>query len=55
MAGANGVPNGVWYRLEIEWATVGNTVDCRVFTMRHMETWFRETDLKWDNGFSAYV
>ncbi|MFS7979541.1 hypothetical protein Hanom_Chr10g00928911 [Helianthus anomalus] len=48
---ANDVPNGVRYRLEIEWAIVGNTVDCGVFAMRHMETWFRETDLKWDSGF----
>ncbi|MFS7908118.1 putative papain-like cysteine peptidase superfamily [Helianthus anomalus] len=38
-------------RLEIEWATVGNSVDCGVFAMRHMETWFGETDLKWDDGF----
>ncbi|KAJ0678365.1 putative papain-like cysteine peptidase superfamily [Helianthus annuus] len=38
-------------RLEIEWATIGNSVDCGVFAMRHMETWFGETDLKWDSGF----
>ncbi|MFS7912143.1 putative papain-like cysteine peptidase superfamily [Helianthus anomalus] len=38
-------------RLEIEWATVGNSVDCGVFAMRHLETWFGETDLKWDSGF----
>ncbi|KAJ0489482.1 putative papain-like cysteine peptidase superfamily [Helianthus annuus] len=38
-------------RLEIEWATVGNSVDCGVFAMRHMETWFGETNLKWDSGF----
>ncbi|MFS7912147.1 putative Ulp1 protease family catalytic domain, papain-like cysteine peptidase superfamily [Helianthus anomalus] len=33
-------------RLEIEWATVGNSVDCGVFAMRHMEIWFGESDLK---------
>ncbi|KAJ0591743.1 putative Ulp1 protease family catalytic domain, papain-like cysteine peptidase superfamily [Helianthus annuus] len=38
-------------RLEIEWATVRNSVDCGVFAMRHMETWFGETDLKCDSGF----
>ncbi|KAJ0680985.1 putative Ulp1 protease family catalytic domain, papain-like cysteine peptidase superfamily [Helianthus annuus] len=38
-------------RLEIEWETVGNSVDCGVFAMSHMETWFGETDLKWDSGF----
>ncbi|KAJ0780734.1 putative papain-like cysteine peptidase superfamily [Helianthus annuus] len=38
-------------RLEIEWATVGNNVDCGVFAMRHMETWCGETELKWDSEF----
>ncbi|MFS7973004.1 putative papain-like cysteine peptidase superfamily [Helianthus anomalus] len=38
-------------RLEIEWATKGNSVDCGVFAMRHMETWFGEINLKWDSGF----
>ncbi|MFS7902384.1 hypothetical protein Hanom_Chr01g00010651 [Helianthus anomalus] len=38
-------------RLEIEWATIGNSVDCGVFAMRHTETWFGETDVKWDSGF----
>ncbi|MFS7969185.1 hypothetical protein Hanom_Chr09g00806181 [Helianthus anomalus] len=38
-------------RLEIEWATVGNSVDCGVFAMRRMETSFAETILKWDSGF----
>ncbi|MFS7936498.1 putative papain-like cysteine peptidase superfamily [Helianthus anomalus] len=38
-------------RLEIEWATIGNSIDNGVFAMRHMETWFGETDLKWDSGF----
>ncbi|KAF5783673.1 hypothetical protein HanRHA438_Chr11g0522831 [Helianthus annuus] len=28
------------YRLAIEWATVGIYVDCGLFAMRHMETWF---------------
>ncbi|MFS7918504.1 putative Ulp1 protease family catalytic domain, papain-like cysteine peptidase superfamily [Helianthus anomalus] len=35
----------------IEWATIGNSVDCGVFAMRHMETWFSETNIKWDSGF----
>ncbi|MFS7957478.1 hypothetical protein Hanom_Chr07g00666821 [Helianthus anomalus] len=35
----------------IEWATVGNTVDCGVFAMRHMKTWFNETELNLDSGF----
>ncbi|MFS8026599.1 putative Ulp1 protease family catalytic domain, papain-like cysteine peptidase superfamily [Helianthus anomalus] len=38
-------------RVEIEWATIGNSVDCGVFAMRHMETWFGETGEKWDSGF----
>ncbi|MFS7956844.1 hypothetical protein Hanom_Chr07g00659381 [Helianthus anomalus] len=45
-----------WYlklkaRLEFEWKTVNNTVDCGVFVMRHMETWFGVTTDKWDSGF----
>ncbi|MFS7995539.1 hypothetical protein Hanom_Chr12g01119081 [Helianthus anomalus] len=35
-------------RLDVEWATVGNTADCGMFAMRHVETWFGETTLKWD-------
>ncbi|MFS7969182.1 putative papain-like cysteine peptidase superfamily [Helianthus anomalus] len=35
--------------LEIEWATVGNSVDCGVFAKRRMETWFAETVFKLDN------
>ncbi|MFS7980245.1 hypothetical protein Hanom_Chr10g00937171 [Helianthus anomalus] len=35
-------------RLEFEWKTVNNTVDCGVFVMRHMETWFGVTTDKWD-------
>ncbi|MFS7914440.1 putative papain-like cysteine peptidase superfamily [Helianthus anomalus] len=38
-------------RLDFEWPTVGNSVDCGVFVMRHMETWFGVTDKKWDSGF----
>ncbi|KAJ0906339.1 putative Ulp1 protease family catalytic domain, papain-like cysteine peptidase superfamily [Helianthus annuus] len=38
-------------RLEFEWKTVNNTVDCGVFVMRHMETWFGVTVDKWDSGF----
>ncbi|MFS7906636.1 hypothetical protein Hanom_Chr01g00061561 [Helianthus anomalus] len=29
------------YRLAIEWATAGVYLDCGLFAMRHMETWFR--------------
>ncbi|MFS7926871.1 hypothetical protein Hanom_Chr04g00302231 [Helianthus anomalus] len=37
-------------RLEFEWKTVNNIVDCRVFVMRrHMETWFGVTTDKWDS------
>ncbi|MFS8026011.1 hypothetical protein Hanom_Chr16g01481941 [Helianthus anomalus] len=39
------------HRLKIEWATVGNSVDCGVFAMRHMETWFGVTKEKWDSDF----
>ncbi|KAF5821475.1 hypothetical protein HanRHA438_Chr01g0014871 [Helianthus annuus] len=39
------------YRLEIEWATIGNIVDYGVFAMRHMETWFGVTHEKWYSGF----
>ncbi|MFS7953455.1 hypothetical protein Hanom_Chr07g00618821 [Helianthus anomalus] len=38
-------------RLDFEWKTVNNIVDCGVFVMRHMETWFGVTADKWDNGF----
>ncbi|KAJ0463626.1 putative papain-like cysteine peptidase superfamily [Helianthus annuus] len=38
-------------RLEFEWKTVNNTVDCGVFVRRHMETWFGVTADKWDSGF----
>ncbi|MFS7985397.1 hypothetical protein Hanom_Chr11g00997911 [Helianthus anomalus] len=38
-------------RLDFEWKTVNNTVDCEVFVMRHMETWFGSTADKWDSGF----
>ncbi|MFS7962877.1 hypothetical protein Hanom_Chr08g00731671 [Helianthus anomalus] len=38
-------------RLDFEWKTVNNTVDYRVFVMRHMETWFGLTADKWDSGF----
>ncbi|KAM0043637.1 hypothetical protein Hdeb2414_s0010g00343621 [Helianthus debilis subsp. tardiflorus] len=37
--------------LDFEWATVGNSIDCGVFVMRHMETWFGVTNEKWDSGF----
>ncbi|KAJ0897780.1 hypothetical protein HanRHA438_Chr08g0349441 [Helianthus annuus] len=32
--------NAVPQRLDFEWKTVGNTVDCGVFVVHHMETWF---------------
>ncbi|KAJ0921926.1 hypothetical protein HanPSC8_Chr05g0197451 [Helianthus annuus] len=38
-------------RLDFAWKTVNNTVDCGVFVMRHMETWFGLTSDKWDSGF----
>ncbi|MFS7988450.1 hypothetical protein Hanom_Chr11g01034941 [Helianthus anomalus] len=38
-------------RLDFEWKKVNNIVDCRVFVMRHLKTWFGITTDKWDNGF----
>ncbi|KAJ0522260.1 putative papain-like cysteine peptidase superfamily [Helianthus annuus] len=43
--------NAIPHRLEFDWETVGNKVDCGVFVMRHMETWFSVTVEKWDSGF----
>ncbi|MFS7962211.1 hypothetical protein Hanom_Chr08g00724021 [Helianthus anomalus] len=37
--------------LDFEWATVENSIDCGVFVMCHMETWFGVIDDKWDSGF----
>ncbi|MFS7962130.1 hypothetical protein Hanom_Chr08g00723041 [Helianthus anomalus] len=45
------IKNAVPQRLDFEWKTVGNTVDCGVFVMRHMETWFGVIVDKWDSGF----
>ncbi|MFS8016357.1 hypothetical protein Hanom_Chr15g01367641 [Helianthus anomalus] len=39
------------HRLDFDWKTSGNKVDCGVFVMRHMETWFGVTVDKWDSGF----
>ncbi|MFS8010301.1 hypothetical protein Hanom_Chr14g01295411 [Helianthus anomalus] len=33
------------------YATVGNSVDCDVFAMRHMDTWFGVTTEIWDSKF----
>ncbi|KAM0038853.1 hypothetical protein Hdeb2414_s0013g00420501 [Helianthus debilis subsp. tardiflorus] len=45
------IDNALPHRLDFEWETVNNTVDCGVFVMRHMETWFGITVEKWDSGF----
>ncbi|KAJ0737531.1 hypothetical protein HanLR1_Chr06g0208041 [Helianthus annuus] len=45
------IEKAVPQRLDFEWKTVGNTVDCWVFVMRHMKTWFGVTVDKWDSGF----
>ncbi|MFS8021643.1 putative papain-like cysteine peptidase superfamily [Helianthus anomalus] len=45
------IENAVPQTLDFEWKMVGNTVDCGVFVVPHMETWFRVTVDKWDSGF----
>ncbi|KAF5769165.1 hypothetical protein HanXRQr2_Chr14g0645081 [Helianthus annuus] len=45
------IEKAVPQRLDFEWKTVGNRVDCWVFVMRHMKTWFGVTVDKWDSGF----
>ncbi|MFS7928572.1 hypothetical protein Hanom_Chr04g00322351 [Helianthus anomalus] len=34
------IENALPHMLDFEWKTVNNTVDCGIFVMRHMETWF---------------
>nr|KAJ0187878.1 hypothetical protein LSAT_V11C900485820 [Lactuca sativa] len=37
-------------RLAMSWRIVYNKVDCGVFAMRHMESYFREKGSKWKCG-----
>ena len=37
-------------RLTMSWGTVYNKVDCGVFAMRHMESYFGEKGSKWKCG-----
>ncbi|MFS8022263.1 hypothetical protein Hanom_Chr16g01437401 [Helianthus anomalus] len=43
--------NALPHRLDFEWKTDNNTMDCGVVVMRHMDTWFGITIEKWDSGF----
>ncbi|KAJ0703843.1 putative papain-like cysteine peptidase superfamily [Helianthus annuus] len=45
------IENALPHKLDFEWMTVNSMVDCGVFVMRHMETWFGITVEKWDSGF----
>ncbi|KAL8209619.1 hypothetical protein R6Q57_006351 [Mikania cordata] len=40
-------------RIELEWATIGNIVDCGVFAMRHMEMFMGSNRKNFDCGFKA--
>ncbi|KAL8230926.1 hypothetical protein R6Q57_000704 [Mikania cordata] len=39
-------------RFKMPWRTSHNHVDCRVFLMRHMETYQGNDKKEWDAGFS---
>ncbi|KAD7117305.1 hypothetical protein E3N88_04573 [Mikania micrantha] len=40
-------------RVDLEWATIGNIVDCGVFAMRHMEMFMGSNRKTFDCGFKA--
>jgi len=39
-------------KLDLQWGTTNNFVDCGIFAMRHMETYFGKTK-KWECGLSV--
>ncbi|MFS8010761.1 hypothetical protein Hanom_Chr14g01300831 [Helianthus anomalus] len=45
------IGNALPHRLDFEWKTDNNTMNCGVVVIRHMETWFGITIEKWDNDF----
>ena len=38
-------------RMQMPWRDTNNTVDCGIYTMRHMETFTGQTYKTWDCGF----